>query len=141
MSINNSNNNSNNKDTKMLIVPAKYILGCVADDPDTHYPVVVTLRSSGKFGGTRYMKTPDEIRNHCKSRDVFQSSLVAIKNLKDGTYVDLAREGRFVVAANFMKGRRHMETLLQGQVGKMYRLLFHPEEEKEVTEEDEIYGE
>lgn len=121
--------NSNKSRTKMLIVPAKYILGCVEDDPETAYPVAISVRS-GNFGSAYYANNPNEILGHIKSMDVFQCSLVSISRSSRGTHVDLSRNGRFIVDDGLLKERRHMDTLLQGQVEKMYNLLFHPEKEE-----------
>lgn len=119
--------NNNVRKTKQLIIPAKYILGCVADDPETVYPVGVIIRT-GTVGSAMYLHSPKEIRDYCKSRDTFQSSLVRIGKSRRETLVEIAKNGTYLAELEFMPERRHMETLLEGQVKKMYQLLFHPEE-------------
>ena len=121
--------NEKNK-TKQFIVPAKYIIECVVDDKKTVYPVALSILD-GRTNATHYVKTRNDLYDLCLSADVYRSSLLRICRKENGTFIDLSKNGRFTVDADFMPERRHMETLMKKQVKDMYGLLFcNPDQNK-----------
>ena len=125
---------NNSIKTKQLIIPAKYILKCIAEDPETKYPVGVFIRT-GKTGSAMYLNTPKEIMDYCRSKDVFQSSLIRIGKTDRGTFVDMKKDGTYMADKDFMPERRHMETLLDTQVKRFYQLTFHPQVAENMEDE------
>ena len=107
--------------TKQFIIPAKYLLQCIADDAATVYPVEVTILALN--GGSLFqINTKKELETIFKIRDVYQSSLVRMIK-KGGRYlIDIRKEGRMEVQRDFMPERRHMETLVRSETCRFYSL-------------------
>ena len=122
---------------RKFIIPAKYILGCIADDPDTEYPVGVFIKS-GRTESAMYLYSAKEIKEAMKSKDVFQCTLVRIGKKGKNTMVDLAYRGAYEADQNFMPERKDGDTFYQGQVRRLYALLFHPEDVPQDTQEAEV---
>jgi len=109
--------------TKQLIVPAKYILGAIADSPNTKYPMSVSVLVWN--GGASYqISNREELMNLCAIRDVYQSSLMRLGK-KDGRFiVELCKDARLTVHRDTLPERRHMETLVKQQAYELFSNMY-----------------
>lgn len=108
---------------KKLIIPAKYILNCIANDCNTIYPIEVCVLSPNG-GGFYQLVSKKEVIQICMVREIYMSSLVRISR-KTGHYqIDLRESGQIEVEYDFMPERRHMETLVRTEAFRFYTLYF-----------------
>lgn len=108
--------------TKQVVVPAKYLLSCIARDPETKYPVEISVL--GQYGSCRQISNMGELEKTCRNKMYFENGVTRILKRNGRFSVDLKQGGCLTIEKDILPVRRHMDTLTESQVRALYQSLF-----------------
>lgn len=108
--------------TKQVIVPAKYLLSCIARDPETVYPVEISVL--GRYGSCHQVSNKAELEEACRTRMYFENGVTCATRRNGRFCIDLKQGGALTIKKELLPMRRHLDTLTESQVRELYKDLF-----------------
>lgn len=108
--------------TKQVVVPAKYMLSCIARDPETKYPVEINIL--GRYGSCYQVNNKTELEEACRTKMYFENGVASMAKRNGRFSIDLKQGGCLTIKKELLPMRRHLDTLTESQVRELYQALF-----------------
>lgn len=108
--------------TKQVVVPAKYLLSCIARDPETKYPIEINIL--GRYGSCHQISNTAELEETCRNKMYFENGVTRVLKRNGRFCIDLMQGGLLTIEKEVLPMRRHRDTLIESQVRELYQSLF-----------------
>lgn len=111
---------------KALIIPAKYMIDCIAQDPTTVYPVSIVIIDRLHGGGASWsVENQEKLLSFKNSGEIKRSSLIGIYRKDGKTHAEFTYQGAVTVPIDFMPELRHKATLFPSGAETFYEEIIN----------------